>query len=240
MRFIASGLIFLLLSGCAVLAVMHGAASEQFLQLARTRDQLWRSSHATGITPDQATVNELEQVAARAIALAPSHGWLRVHQLYLARMPRQQSDGLVTENTDLARAAAEAAVVRHPHSPVAWAGYALLADQLHSRNQLEGGSTRLNQVIRRAITLGPREPDALLAMINLALRNWETLDAETRLALDTAITTLTPLHSQAIFAQALDRGRVTELCGHPRWKRHGLCAGQAGSQAQLPEQGKQP
>jgi len=208
----------------AAWAVAHGMAGEQFQQSAKSLWAYRKQPDLTGKHPDQAALTALEQDTVRALDWAPSYGQLWISQVLIARTPREAVGGAVVENLPLARQAAEAALVRLPHSPIAWAEYALIADLLHSQQLLPGGAAQVQHVMRRALALGPREPNMILVMLDLGLRNWDEMSAESRAALEKAVAALNSTNKRVAVAIALRRGRDGELCALTAMRSHAACA----------------
>lgn len=213
----------------AAWAVALGMAGEQFQTSAQKMWSLRKQSSVTGKRPSAAELSTLEQETAEAIALAPDHGQLRLTQFLIASTSRQMPDGAVIENDALALEAIQAALVRLPHSPVMWAEYALVADRRHSEGRLPGGAARLSHIIQRALTLGPREPNMMLGMLDLGLRNWDELDPGARGTLEQAVSRLNAARRNVAMDIAFRRGRVTELCGMAPMRSHRVCIQAAGA-----------
>lgn len=205
-------------------AISFGMAGEQFQQSAKALWDYRKHPNVTGKHPDQAALTALEQDTARALDWAPSYGSLWINQVLIARTPREIAGGAVVENLPLAIEAAKAALVRLPQSPIAWAEYALIADLLHSQQQLPGGAAEVQRVMRRALALGPREPNMILVMLDLGLRNWDELNAESRAALEKAVAALGSTNKRVAVAIALRRGRDGELCALAAMRSHAACA----------------
>lgn len=205
-------------------AVTRGMAGEQFIESGRDIWALRKEAGRTGRPPSAEQLAALERETAEALALTPAHGHLWITQLLIARTYRQPADGSVVENAELADSAVQAALARLPHSPVAWAEYASLADRRLSEGRLPGGAARLGEIIRRALMLGPREPNMMLGMVDLGFRNWDELDAPTRAALTEAIGRLNAARRVAVLGIAERRGRLAEACGLALYRSHSACA----------------
>lgn len=205
-------------------AVTRGVAGEQFIESGREMWTLRKEAERTGRVPSVEQLAALERETTEALSLTPAHGHLWITQLLIARTQRQRADGSVVENAELADAAIQSALARLPHDPVAWAEYARLADRRLSEGRLPGGAKRLGEIIRRALTLGPREPNMILGMVDLGFRNWDELDAPTRAALTEAIGRLNAARRDVVLNIANRRGRVEEACGLAPLARHRACA----------------
>ncbi|MBL8516636.1 MAG: hypothetical protein JNM76_06675 [Betaproteobacteria bacterium] len=205
-------------------AVTRGVAGEQFIDSGRDVWAVRRDAERTGRAPAAETLAAMERDTAKALALTPAHGHLWITQLLNARTYRQGADGSVVENPGLAEAAIHSALARLPHDPVAWAEYASLADRELSEGRLPGGSARLGETIRRALTLGPREPNMMLGMVDLGFRNWDELDAATRAALAKAIGRLNAARRELALGIAYRRGRLADACGLAPFASHRACA----------------
>ncbi|MDX2220923.1 MAG: hypothetical protein SF172_18045 [Burkholderiales bacterium] len=205
-------------------AVTRGVAGEQFIESGRELWTLRKEAERSGRVPSAEQLAALERETAEALAFTPAHGHMWITQLFIARSPRQSADGSVVENAELADTAIRAALAGLPQDPVAWAEYARLADRRLSEGRLPGGAKRLGEIIRRALTLGPREPNMMLGMVDLGFRNWDELDAPTRAALAEAIGRLNATRREVVLNIANRRGRVDEACGLAPLASHRACA----------------
>lgn len=227
MRILISLLICAALGTAVLWAIRHGAAGEQYHASAR---QLWdirRQAYQSGKPPDAATLAALEADVSRTLDATPTHGALWLNQALIARTARLNESGAVVENATLARAALEAALVNQPQSPIMWGEYASLADLLHSQKQLEGGTARLNQLMRRALTLAPREASVQLTMWDLGWRNWDELEPATRTALEQALGTFNAQRQAGVLRLAERRGRVEEACALTALRSAPVCVAKA-------------
>lgn len=231
MRILISSLICAVLGVAGLWAIRHGAAGEQYHASARKLWDIRRQAYQSGKPPDAATLAALETNVARTLEATPTHGALWLNQALIARTGRLNDSGAVVENLSLARTAMETALVNQPQSPIMWGEYAVLGDLLHSQKQLEGGTARLNQLMRRALTLAPREASVQLSMWDLGWRNWDELEPATRAALEQALGTFNAQRQAAVLRLAERRGRVDEACALPALRAALACIAKAAEPA---------
>lgn len=230
MRILISLLCCALLGLAGAWAYFHGAAGEQYHSSARQMWEIRRQAAQSGVKPDATTLTALEKEVDRALRMTPNYSALWLNQALIARTGRLSEGGAVIENLALARSALEAALVNQPQSPTIWAEYAVLADMLNSQKQLEGGSARLNSLMRRALAFAPRETNVHLTMLDLGFRNWEELEPATRTALERALTALNAERTTAALQVAQRRGRMDEACAFPALRATTACAAQRAQQ----------